>query len=52
VLPKIYGDKILQELTGADGGPINIASLNLKNLSDTELAQMQALMIKAAGKKE
>jgi hypothetical protein len=51
VLPKIYGDKILQELTGADGGPINIASLNLKNLSDTELAQMQALMIKAAGKK-
>jgi hypothetical protein len=51
VLPKIYGDKVTQEITGADGGPISVASVNLKNLSDEELAQMQALMTKAAGKK-
>ena len=51
VLPKIYGDKVMQEITGADGGPISVASVNLKNLSDAELAQMQVLMTKAAGKK-
>ena len=40
------------EITGKDGGPINIASVNFKNLSDEELAQMQALMTKSAGEKE
>lgn len=52
VLPKIYGDRVTQEITGADGGPISVAAVNLRNLSDAELAQMQNLMIKAAGKKE
>ena len=51
VLPKIYGDKIQQELTGADGGPIAIAGVDLKALSDEELKQMQALIAKAAKKK-
>lgn len=52
VLPKIYGDRVTQEITGADGGPISVAAVNLRNLSDAELLQMQNLMIKAAGKKE
>ena len=44
MLPKIYGDKIVNEHTGKDGGPIALAAVDLKNLSDDELAQMQALM--------
>jgi len=48
MLPKIYGDKIVNEHTGKDGGPIALAAVDLKNLSDDELAQMQALMGKVA----
>lgn len=47
MLPKLYGDKVVQEHTGAGGGPIQMAAVNLKNLSDEELAQMQKLMAKA-----
>jgi hypothetical protein len=47
MLPKIYGDKVTQEHTGAGGGPIQMAAVNLKNLNDDELAQMQKLMSKA-----
>jgi hypothetical protein len=47
MLPKIYGDKVTQEHTGAGGGPIQMAAVNLKGLSDEELAQMQKLMSKA-----
>jgi len=49
VLPKIYGEKTI--LTGEDGGAIKIETTHLKALSDAELAQMQALLMKAAGKK-
>ena len=35
------------EHTGKDGAPIAVASVNFKNLTDAELAQMQALMTKA-----
>jgi len=49
MLPKIYGDKVTQEHTGKDGGPITMAAVNLKGLSDAELEQMQALMSKAEG---
>jgi hypothetical protein len=28
MLPKVYGDKITQEHTGADGGPIEVASID------------------------
>lgn len=49
MLPKVYGDKVTQEHTGAGGGPIAIASVDLKNLSDTELESMQKLMTKASG---
>lgn len=51
VLPKIYGDKLTQELTGEGGGPITIANVDLKALSDDELIQMQTLIAKAAKKK-
>ena len=47
--PRVYGDKVTQEHTGAGGGPITLAALDLKNMSDGELAQMQALLSKASG---
>lgn len=49
--PKQYGDKITNEHTGADGGPIALAAVDLKNLSDEELKAMQLLMEKATGNK-
>ena len=36
------------ELTGAGGGPIGIAALDIKGLSDEDLAAMQAILAKAA----
>jgi hypothetical protein len=49
IAPRDYGDKVTQEHTGAGGGPIAIASVDLRNLSDTELENMQLLMAKASG---
>ena len=40
------------EHTGKDGGAISVASVDLKGLNDTELAQMQALLTKANGETE
>jgi hypothetical protein len=37
------------EHTGKDGGAIALSSVDLKGLNDTELAQMQALLMKANG---
>lgn len=37
------------EMTGAGGGPIGIAALDVKGLSDAELETMSKLMSKAAG---
>lgn len=36
------------EVTGAGGGPIGIAAIDLKGLSDTELDAVQKLLAKAA----
>lgn len=47
VAPREYGDKVTQEHTGAEGGPITVASVNLKGLSDDELAKMHQLLAKA-----
>jgi hypothetical protein len=47
MLPKIYGDKLTQEHTGADGGPITMAAVDLKKLSDEELENMTRLLAKA-----
>lgn len=47
--PRTYGDKTVTELTGANGGPMQVASVSLTGLSDAELEQMKLLMSKAAG---
>jgi hypothetical protein len=49
MLPKIYGDKITQEHTGAGGGPITLTAVDLKNLSDDELENMSRLLAKVSG---
>ena len=36
------------EMTGAGGGPISIAALDMKGLSDTELEAMQRMLAKVA----
>lgn len=50
VAPRDYGDKVTQEITGKDGGAVQVAAVDLRGLSDDELAQMQLLMSKAVGK--
>jgi len=52
MMPKVYGDKSVQEVTGADGGPLTIASLDLKNLTDEELDNMNYLMSKGSSEEE
>lgn len=47
VLGKILPDLARSELTGMNGAPINVASIDMKGLSDAELEQMQKLMLKA-----
>lgn len=49
MLPKVYGDKVTQEHTGTDGGPITLAAVDLRKLSDAELEQMQTLLSKTNG---
>ena len=51
MLPKIYGDRVTTEHTGAGGGPITLAALDLKGMTDAELTQMTALLSKATGAK-
>ena len=46
MLPKVYGDKLTQEVTGKGGGPIQLAAVDLRNLSDSELDDMQKLLDK------
>lgn len=46
MLPKVYGDKIQTEHTGKDGGPIQLQAVDLRNLSDSELDDMQRLLDK------
>ena len=47
VAPRDYGDKVTNEHTGAGGGPITLAAVDLTGLSDAELVQMQTLLGKA-----
>ena len=49
MLPKVYGDKIQTEHTGKDGGPIQLQAVDLRNLSDSELDDMQRLLDKVGG---
>ena len=47
--PKKYGDKTTTELTGANGGPVAVAAVDMRALNDQELDQLQLLMSKAKG---
>lgn len=49
MLPKVYGDKVTQEISGPDGGALQLTSTNLRGLDDAELAQMEALLTKTQG---
>tara|TARA_R110002074_G_scaffold32450_2_gene90673 strand:- start:131 stop:715 length:585 start_codon:yes stop_codon:yes gene_type:complete len=51
MLPKVYGDKIQQEVTGEGGGPIQLAAVDLRQLSDDELKSMETIMQKIEHKK-
>ena len=46
MLPKVYGEKLTQEVTGKGGGPIQLAAVDLRGLSDSELDDMQKLLDK------
>ena len=46
MLPKVYGDKLHTEHTGQDGGPIQLAAVDLKSLSDEEIDSMSKMMKK------
>ena len=47
MLPKVYGDQNQSyEHTGKDGGPIQLQAVDLRNLSDSELDDMQRLLDK------
>jgi hypothetical protein len=46
MLPKVYGDKLVQEHTGEGGGPIQLAAVDLRKLSDDELEAMETIMQK------
>lgn len=48
IAPREYGDRVTQEHTGAGGGPIAVAAVDMKNLNDIELENMQRLLAKAA----
>ena len=52
MMPKVYGDKTTQEVTGANGGPLTITALDLKNLTDDELDNMDYLMAKGSAEAE
>lgn len=47
MLPKQFGDKVTQALTGPDGGPIQAVNMELRNLAPDELVQLEALLKKA-----
>lgn len=48
VAPKQYGERVASEVSGPDGAPLQISSLDLRNLTDEELAVIEKLMAKAA----
>ncbi len=48
ILAKIVPDLARTEMTGLDGGPIAVAAMDVKGLSDKELDQLQALLSKAS----
>lgn len=49
--PQTYGDRVTQEHVGAEGGPITLATVNLKGLSEEELVAMKAMLLKSSAPK-
>jgi hypothetical protein len=49
VLPRIFGDKVAHEITGKDGGPIQLQPVpfDASQLSADERQQLRALLLKA-----
>lgn len=47
MLPRIYGDRVVSEHVGPEGGPVQIAALDLKGLSSDELSVLHKLLAKA-----
>ena len=45
--PKKYGDRLDTTLSGPDGGPVQVAAVNLRGLSDEDLATMQQILSRA-----
>ena len=52
IAPREYGDRVTNEHTGAGGGPIALAAVDMKNLSDDELDNIQRLLAKASNSAE
>ena len=52
IAPREYGDRVTNEHTGAGGGPIALAAVDMKNLSDDELDNIQRLLAKASNPAE
>lgn len=52
IAPKEYGDRVSNEHTGANGGPIQSTHIDLTGLSDAELSIMQKLLTKSAAASE
>lgn len=50
IAPREYGEKVTQEHTGVNGGPIAMTAVDMRNLSDEEIENMQALLTKVAAK--
>ena len=47
--PEVYGDRFKQEITGKDGGPIDIRAAKLESLTDDELNVALDLQRKLTG---
>jgi hypothetical protein len=52
MLPKVYGEKVTQEVTGKDGAPLALNTVNFKTLTDAELETMQKMLAKAAAQSD
>ena len=46
LLPRVYGDRMITEVTGANGGPIQIDVAQLSKLSETELEAFEQMFAK------
>lgn len=46
VAPKDYADRVTQEVTGPEGGPLQMAGLSLNGLSDEDLETVQRILSK------